>query len=305
MKKEILIYENDGDILKFLRSFFRKRNDYRTRFITRKDIDNLRGELDRKIPDALIIGNTSALEHVKPLDIAFPIIALITQGNTVQGIRSVVKSGLQYYLLAPFTEEDLDDRLRVAMKKKSWFETLHKEHKDLEALVEMTHFVTSTLDPRKALYLVVKKLSEIIRVTRCSVISTDTKDKRYANVVSTFEDPTITNLRIDLRKYPEIQKALSLKKPVVVKDALKDPMMKEVKGIIEPMGIRSIMVLPIIFHDEVIGTLLLNIAKAERTFTERERKICAAIANASANALYNAFLYDNLAKERAILNVLL
>jgi two-component system cell cycle response regulator len=298
MKKKILIYENDVDILKFLRSFFRKRNDYRTSFITKKEIDNLRGELVRKKPDALIIGNTTALEHIKPTDMALPIIALITQGNTVQGIRSVVNSGLQYYLLAPFTEEDLDDRLRVAIKKKSWLETLHKEHKDLEALVEMTHFVTSTLDPRKALYLVVKKLSEIIRVTRCSMISTNAKDKRYANVVSTFEDPTITNLRIDLRKYPEIQKALSLKKSVVVKDALKDPMMKEVKGILEPMGIRSIMVLPIIFHDEVIGTLLLNIAKAERTFTERERKICAAIANASANALYNAFLYDNLAKEK-------
>ena len=59
MKKEILIYENDREILKFLRSFFRKRNDYRTRFITRKDIDNLRGELERKKPDALIIGNTT------------------------------------------------------------------------------------------------------------------------------------------------------------------------------------------------------------------------------------------------------
>src|SRR4030042_2290038 len=150
MKKEILIYENDGDILKFLRSFFRKRNDYRTRFVTRKDIDNLRGELGGKKPDALIIGNTTTLEYIKPSDVACPIIALIPQGNTIQGIRSVVKSGLQYYLLAPFTKEDLDDRLRVAIKKKSWLETLHKEHKDLEALVEMTHFVTSTLDPRTA-----------------------------------------------------------------------------------------------------------------------------------------------------------
>jgi diguanylate cyclase (GGDEF)-like protein len=131
------------------------------------------------------------------------------------------------------------------------------------------------------------------------MISTDTKDKRYANVMSTFEDPNITNLKIDLQKYPEIRKALSLKKSILVKDALKDPMMKEVREIIEPMGIRSIMVIPITFHDEVIGTLLLNIAKADRTFSEREKKLCTAIANASANALYNAFLYENLAKERS------
>jgi diguanylate cyclase (GGDEF)-like protein len=205
---------------------------------------------------------------------------------------------VEYYLLAPFYKEDLEDRLRVAIKRKSWIEALHKENKDLEALIELTHLITSTLDPKKALYLVVKKLSEIIHVTRCSMISIDAKDKRYANVVSTFEDPNITNIRLDLQKYPEIRKALSLKRSVLIKDARTDPMMDEVRNIIEPMGIRSIMVLPVIFHDEVIGTLLLNIAKAERTFTERERKLCTAIANASANTLYNAFLYDKIEREK-------
>src|SRR3989304_2305005 len=291
MKKEILIYENDREILKFLRSFFRERNDYTTRFITKKDIEILRRELRKKKPDALIIGNTTVLDYIKPLEIESPIIALITPGNTIKGIRSVVRSGLEYYLLGPFNKEDLEERLRVAIKKQSWLENLHKKHKDLETLIELTHFITSTIDPRKALYLVVKKLSEIIHVTRCSMISTDTKNKRYATVVSTFEDPSITNLKIDLQKYPEIRKALLLKKSILVKDALKDPMMKEVKDIIEPMGIRSIMVIPVIFHDEVIGTLLLNIAKADRTFTEREKKLCTAVANASANALYNAFRY--------------
>jgi two-component system, cell cycle response regulator len=304
MKKEILIYERDKETLKFLRSFFRERNDYSARFITKKDIEILRRKLENIKPDALIIGNTNVLEYIKPPEVKSPIIALISPGNTLKGLRSVVKSGLEYYLLAPFDKEGLEDRLRVAIKKKSWLETLHKEHKDLEALIELTHFITSTLDPQKALYLVVKKLSEIIRVTRCSMISTDIKDNRYASVVSTFEDPNITNLRIDLRKYPEIRKALSMKKSILVKDALKDPMMKEVKEIIEPMGIRSIMVIPVIFHDEVIGTLLLNIAKADRSFTERERKICTAIANASANALYNAFLYENLAKEKSNLEQL-
>lgn len=117
MKKEIVIYKNERDALKFLRYFFRKRNDYRTHSVTRKDIDNLQVEQKRKKPDALIIGNTTTLEHI-PSDIAFPIIALTMQGHTIKGIRSEVKSGLQYYLLAPFTEEDLDCRMRVAIKKR-------------------------------------------------------------------------------------------------------------------------------------------------------------------------------------------
>ena len=298
MKKEILIYENEREILKFLRSFFRGRKDYSAHFITSNSIETFRAELEKNKPDALIISNTNVLDYIKPSEVESPIIALITAGNVVKGLRSVVKSGLEYYLLSPFRKEDLEERLKVAIKKKNWLETLYNKNNDLETLIELTHFITSTLDPQKALYLVVKKLSEIIRVTRCSMISTDTKDKRYANVVSTFEDPNITNLKIDLQKYPEIEKALSLKKSILIKDALKDPLMKKVREIIEPMDIRSIMVIPITFHDEVIGTLLLNIAKADRTFSEREQKLCTAIANASANALYNAFLYENLVKER-------
>lgn len=298
MKREILIYEDDRDVLKFLRSFFRGRNDYTARFLIKKDKEGLQRELGKKKPAALIVGSPNALEYIKPSEFEFPVIALITPGNTVNGIRSVIKSGVEYYLLAPFYKEDLEDRLRVAIKRKGWLENLHKEKKDLEALIELTYFITSTLEPRKALYLVVKKLSEIINVTRCSMISIDAENKGYANVVSTFEDPNITNIKLDLQKYPEIRKALSLKKPVVVKEALKDPMMKEVRDIISPMGIRSIMVIPVIFHDEVIGTLLLNIAKAERTFTEREKRLCTAIASASANTLYNAFLYDKLEREK-------
>lgn len=298
MKKEIFIYEDDKEVLKFLKSFFRGRNDYTACFINKNGKEGLKKELEKKKPAALIIGSPNALDDIKPSEFEFPVIALITSGNTVNGIRSVVKSGVEYYLLAPFYKEDLEDRLKVAIKRKSWIEALHKENKDFEALIELTHLITSTLDPKKALYLVVKKLSEIIKVTRCSMISIDAKDKRYANVVSTFEDPNITNIRLDLQKYPEIRKALSLKRSVLVKDALTDPMMNEVKDIIKPMGIRSIMVLPVIFYDEVIGTLLLNIAKAERTFTERERKLCAAIASASANTLYNAFLYDKIEREK-------
>ncbi|MDH5203217.1 MAG: sensor domain-containing diguanylate cyclase, partial [Nitrospirota bacterium] len=124
------------------------------------------------------------------------------------------------------------------------------------------------------------------------------EDQRYAYVVATFEDPKITNMKLDLQKYPEIRRALSLKRPVIIKDALKDPIMREVWDIITPIGIRSIMVIPVTFHDDVIGTLLLRTSRAGRTFTEREIRLCNAVASASANALYNAYLHTKLNKEK-------
>ncbi len=48
--------------------------------------------------------------------------------------------------------------------------------------------------------------------------------------------------------------------------------MKEVRDIIAPIGIRSIIVVPVIFRDEVIGTLLLRTSRAGHTFTEERDK---------------------------------
>ena len=295
MKSDILIYEEDKENLKFLRSFFEGRDGYSTRFI--KDKKALKRELMERMPDALIVNSPDGLEHIKPSDAGCPLIALISS-NVTSGIRSVVKYDVEYYLLSPLYKEDLEHKLKVALERKSWLASLFKERKDLEALLELTYLMSSTLDPKKLLYLVVKKISDIIKVTRSSMISLDVEDKNCAHVISTFEDPETTNIRLDLRKYPEIRKSLSIKKPVIIKDALKDPLMKEVRDIITPIGIRSILVVPVIFRDEVIGTLLLRTSRSDYTFSKREIRLCTAIANASANALYNAFLYDRLGKEK-------
>ncbi|MEW6002454.1 MAG: sensor domain-containing diguanylate cyclase [Nitrospirota bacterium] len=296
MKKEILIYGKDRDVQNFLRSFFKENNSYSASFI-KKDRNVLKRKLAEKRPAALIVSSPDGLKHLNPSEVKCPIIALISTDLT-RGISSVVKTDVECYLLSPFHNEDLDHKLNVVINRKKWFEKLYYENKDLQALIELTHLLSSTLKPKEVLYLIVKKISEIINVTRCSIICIDIDEPRYANVVSTFEDPRITNMKIDLHKYPEIMKALSLKGPVIIRDALRDPLMKEVRDMIEPIGIRSIVVIPITFHDEVIGTLLLRTSRKSHVFTPREIRLCIAFANASAKALYNAFLYDRLEKEK-------
>jgi len=302
MKKEILVYETDKEVLTFLRSFFKEKKDYSPLFV-RKNHDTLRKIIAQKSPDALIVSSPDGLKNINPLEIKCPIIAVISRQKT-KGIHSAVKSDVECYLLSPFFKEELDHKLKLIVDRKSWIESLYEENEDFYALMELASLASSTLNPKEVLYLIVKKISDIIKVTRCSMISINAENQRYADVVSTYEDPNITNLRIDLQKYPEIRKALSLKKLVLIKDAQKDPLMKEVKDIIAPIGIRSIIVIPVLFRDEVIGTLLLRTSRAGHTFAKREIKLLVAFANASANALYNAFLYERLDKEKTKLEKL-
>ena len=296
MERTILVYEKDRDVVKFLKSFFEERKHYLVHYV-KKGKHTLGKEILAKKPDALIVSSPDGLAELQPSEIPCPIIAIISKDET-KGIHSAIKSDVECYLIGPFYKEELDQKLKTLIDKSSLIESLYRDRKDLEALLELTSLASSTLNPKEVLYLIVKKISEILKVTRCSMISINAEDQRYAQVLSTFEDPSITNIRLDLEKYPEIRNALSSRKPVIIKDAQKDPLMKEVKEVITPLGIRSILVIPIFFREEIIGTMLLRTSRANHAFTKREIQLCVALANASSHALYNAFLFQKLYREK-------
>ena len=302
MERTILVYEKDKDVVKFLKSFFEERKHYSVHYV-KKGKHTLGKEILVKKPDALIVSSPDGLGELQPSEIPCPIMAIISKDET-KGIHSAIKSDVECYLISPFYKEELDQKLKTLIDKSSLIESLYRDRKDLEALLELTSLASSTLNPKEVLYLIVKKISEILKVTRCSMISINAEDQRYAQVLSTFEDPSITNIRLDLEKYPEIRNALSSRKPVIIKDAQKDPLMKEVKDVIAPLGIRSILVIPIFFREEIIGTMLLRTSRANHAFTKREIQLCVALANASSHALYNAFLFQKLYREKAKLEKL-
>ncbi len=299
MKKDIIVYGRDIGVQDFLKDFFKDRKDYSARFIQNKNI--LKKELVEK-PAALLIDSPDGLEETVDLNITVPIIALVSREVT-KGIRSVIKSDVECYLLSPFHKDEFERKLKVVTRGKGWLESLYMDGNILHVIVELSYLFSSTLNPREVLFLVVKKLAEIIKAKRCSILSINPANPRYAEVISTFEDPDIVDLKIDLQKYPEIRKALTAKKTIIIKDAQKDPLMKDVKEIIAPIGIRSIVIIPINFRDELIGTLLLRTSKRRRSFTKKEIDLCIALANASANALYNAMLYEKLSREKTRLEM--
>src|SRR3989338_11144778 len=129
---------------------------------------------------------------------------------------------------------------------------VNKRIDDLENIIEVNKALFSTLDTKEILFLIVKKISEIIQVARCSIILID-KDMNIGQIIATYEDPALNTLTIDLNKYPEIVKAVEDDKMVLILDATVDPIMKEVRDKILSLDIKSIMVIPIQYFKGRIG----------------------------------------------------
>jgi two-component system cell cycle response regulator len=293
MKGKVIFYEKRQDIIESFKPFFRKK---RLNAVFVRDEDELRRELsDNRRAAACLLIDIELIKR-KRLKADIPSIAIISK-DMKKGIEKASRSGVDDYLTLPLNPLELDYKLNRLFKKDRLFSALKRETDDLQTLIELNQLLTSTLDPQEILFLIVKKISEIISVTRCSIVRIDS-DTRYGYVVSTFEDPNLRNIKLDLRRYPEIRKALISKSPVIVKNVASDPLMKQVRDIIFPLGIRSIMVIPIVFREEVIGTLFIRTSRAGYSFSSREIKLCHAIANASANALYNAFIFEMIEDEK-------
>lgn len=301
MSPEILIYEKNIEILNFLEDYFQENKDLKPYFT--KSATELKELVKKKRFDAMLIQSPEGLTHLKKFDIKAPVIAIISSKKT-EGIRSAIDLDIDNFILKPLDKHELNHKLRTIINRNKWLKDIFLKKKDLETLMELLYIISSTLNPSEVLYLIVKKIAEMIKVTRCSVISIDPTDGKIAKVVSTFEDPMIRNIKLDLKKYPEIRKALEIKDIVIIKDAMKDPLMKDVIEFIKPLDIKSIIVIPIIFRNEVIGTLFLRTSRKKIPFTKREINLCIAFANASANTLYNAYLHEKIKKERCRLEKL-
>ncbi len=297
--KRIALYVKNKDVLAFLTKFFKNKKIYSANYF--KDQPLFLKHLNGNQPMVIIV-EEALLSGVSDKITRFPTIAVIGR-NVKKGIENAISHNVSRYIYKPYLEKDLEYKLENIILEKDSFNKVKSELKELEAVMDLTQLISSTLDPKEILFRIVKKIAEMMPVTRCSIIRVDWLQK-YAFVVATFEDPNITGIKLDLRKYPEIKEALMSKRPVFVKDITTDPLMQKVRDIIMPLGIRSILVIPIMFREKVIGTLFLRTSRKDHTFSENEIRLLNSIGNAAANALYNAFLFEQVEDEKTRLEKL-
>ncbi len=298
-KKTILFLAKNKSVLAFLESFFKRSRKYRP--ISCDSAGLLFDHLLKKDASAIIIENV-LLPLIANRTSETPVISIIT-GNREKGIESSITYKADLYVNKPFLDKDLDHKLQMLIGTQEAHIVMKQEIQHLQTINDLTHLISSTLDTKELLFRIVKKIAEIMPVTRCSIVRIDWLHK-FAYVVASFETPNLTAIKLSLKKYPEIEEALLNKKPVIIRDITSDPLMSSVRDIVAPLGIRSILVMPIIFKEKVIGTLFLRTSRTQHEFSENEIRLLKTISDVSANTLYNAFLFAQIEDEKTRLEKL-
>jgi diguanylate cyclase (GGDEF)-like protein len=167
------------------------------------------------------------------------------------------------------------------------------DRNDLASVLEILKSLSAKRRTHDILYVFVEQIASVVDIDRCSVVQV-WEDGLEGHVLASHEDEAISDLKIDLAKYPEIGAALSRRRKVLSNDVGSDSLMAPFAADLSKAGITAILVIPIVLYDQNVGSFFLRAALRGRAFTDRDVGFCEIVGEAAANALERAHLLDSI-----------
>jgi two-component system cell cycle response regulator len=216
-------------------------------------------------------------------------VILFTSLAKKEDIARGLKVGADDYITKPMCLPEILARVGAHLRPKDYYVDL--EQNDLILLLELAENISAIRNPMTIHHLIVDKMAGMIGNARCSIVSINNEGVPYVKASSDLE--IHEDIKLELCRYPEIKKALNSKQPVIINDIKNDPLMDPVRTQIKDLNFNSIVVIPVIKKESVIGTFLLRMASPlSDGVTKRIHKLCQLVANLSANALETAILFE-------------
>lgn len=218
-------------------------------------------------------------------------VLMLTSLTRKEDIILGLQAGASDYITKPMCLPEVAARIESHLRTQDYYAEL--EHKDLLMLLEISETISVTRNPNAILQLIVKKMSKIIDLARCSIISVGEGKKIVVKASNDLED--YQEIQLDICRYPEIRESIETKKSVIINDIKTNPLMASVLTHIQSLDYNSVIVIPLIKKESVIGTFFLRTVFRNRgEISDRVYKLCQLVSNIAANALENAILFESM-----------
>ncbi|MFQ5399847.1 MAG: GAF domain-containing protein [Anaerolineae bacterium] len=158
---------------------------------------------------------------------------------------------------------------------------------------------TSALEPDVVLQKVCEELAHAFELPQAA-FALLSETGSHLTVVAEYLSPgrpSALGTVIPIEGNPATQYVISQRQPLVMENAQTDPRQRqELLSVAREHGTVSMLIVPMVIRDEVVGTLGLNAAEP-RVFTNDEIALAQSVAAAAAQALINARLYSAAQRE--------
>ncbi len=189
----------------------------------------------------------------------------------------------------------------VAIENARLFQMISQQNKlvkqradRLELLYNMSTLLNSYLDMDSILYLTAQAMTRVFGVKQSGIVLLD-EQKEYAQLVSGYrlqEDWSRTGLTIPIRGNALAEYVLRAKEPLAIDDAENEPLLESIRHPLRESGIKSILIVPLVIKNEVLGAISLNSLGKRKRWAPEEVALAQTIANQIAVTVRNTQLYE-------------
>ena len=245
-------------------------------------------------PDLRDEAGLGLLETVRRKGPDIPVI-IVTEADEEGQVTHAFEAGADDYLRKPVRSAELLARMRNQLRMRQYVDELARKEHDAHVMLELTQALASSLDFREILFTVVRRIADVVNVDRVSIVlAPEPEQENVGYVVVASDDEQLSNLKIDLSKYPEIQQVLRTRKPLTITDVTTHPVLDGVREDVRSIQVGSMTLLPILWQEQALGVVFLRAKATRGSLSDRDIGFCRIVANATAVALRNARVMQSL-----------
>ncbi len=188
----------------------------------------------------------------------------------------------------------------IAIQNARLHTRMQQRARELTILLQTATAVSSTLDLEEVLATIAEYMIAAINFTDCTIWLWNQDKHEISTWIEKREKTTgfllKPGLKYALADYPARCQVLEKKSPLILNISDPDIDSAEIQ-VMQNHDVLSLLMLPLIASNRVIGLIELHDEKKEREFSADEVRFCTVLADQAAMAIENARLYDQAQRE--------
>jgi diguanylate cyclase (GGDEF)-like protein len=227
---------------------------------------------------------------------------------------SALGLGASDFIAKPFRTEELAARVEAQLRASRALNAAREEAEQRAGqaavhaeMLDILREVTEAFAPEGIYRVLTHRVASALKVSRCSMILAKVGD-RVGTVVVAAENPSLSNLEVHLNRYPEIQRALEINRPVLVEDVASDPLYASVREQWELGGVeittRSVIAVPFGMSGDRTGVFFLRTIGDQPPLTVDDCALAEKVVRTAVSVMEKAYALKTVQSDKEHFEVL-
>lgn len=162
--------------------------------------------------------------------------------------------------------------IAIAIQNARHLKSEKRHIRQLEAISRVSDAAHSALDLNDLYNAVLAEMVGVFGLDKGGVVIFDFKEG-IGRTVAEFPEHKEPIISIPLKGNGSVEQMLKNKKPLAIRDAKNDPMLKSIREVMSRWEVQSMLLIPLMIGGDLIGTIGLDSIGAPREFTEDDLQL--------------------------------